>query len=334
MEGMAESSLDGAARAVLSRYPAVHGGFDLLPLGNRGGFSGARLWRVEASGGPYCLRAWPAAGPSAERLGGIHRLMTRARDVGLVYVPFVVPAAGGSTTMEEGGRMWDLTGWQPGRADFHERPTRARLEAACTALAHVHDAWKPAVPSLAPCPAVHRRLAAVRAWQELTGAGWRPSFGRADPVRPWAERAWQVVQARIADVPSLLAPWVQRPVSLQACLCDVWHDHLLFQEDRVTGLIDYGSVQIDHVAVDLARLLGSLVGDRIEDTSAGLDCYGRLRGLSAEERALVALLDRTGTFVGLTNWLRWIYRDRRTYEDPAAVAQRLAALVERAEVSR
>jgi hypothetical protein len=43
------------------------------------------------------------------------------------------------------------------------------------------------------------------------------------------------------------------------------------------------------------------------------------------------MLDRTGTILGTANWLLWLYRDKRVYEEGSGVARRLAALVERME---
>ena len=90
-------------------------------------------------------------------------------------------------------------------------------------------------------------------------------------------------------------------------------------------------MKIDHVAVDLARLLGSLVGDDANQRAAALDAYRRLRPLTRAEEALVQALDETGVVVGLANWLKWLYREQRAYDDRAAVARKLAELVERAE---
>jgi Ser/Thr protein kinase RdoA (MazF antagonist) len=325
--------LDRAAREVLDRYPAAQSGSVPIALGNRGGFSGARLWRVEGVDGPLCLRAWPVPGLAAERLQGLHRLMSRARDAGLHFVPAVAAAAAGATWVEHGGRAWDLTSWMPGRADFHHRPTAVRLEAACVALARVHDTWGGATPALGPCPGVRRRLDCARAWMNLVHGGWRPVFSArdSDPVRPWAERVWAILHRHCAQVPRLLAAWAERPVPLQPCLCDIWHDHVLYTADTVTGLVDYGSVKVDHVAVDLARLLGSLVGDDAGQWSAGLEAYGRLQRLSLEEEGLVRMLDKTGTLLAAANWLTWLYHDGRTFEDRSAVAARLALVVERLE---
>ena len=99
-------------------------------------------------------------------------------------------------------------------------------------------------------------------------------------------------------------------------------------------MVDYGSVKRDHVAVDLARLLGSMVGDDAGFRDSGLRAYARLRHLSEQEIALVTLLDFTGTLLGAANWLLWLYRDQRRFEDRAAVAGRLAVLVQRIETWR
>ncbi len=330
---MAATPLDTAARLVLSRFAGLPPAPRLVFLGNRGGFSGARLWRVESAAGPFCLRAWPAGGMTPDRLARIHGLMQAARQAGLDFVPAVVRAADGMTWVEHAGRLWELAAWMPGRADFHDQPTSARLGAACQALARLHAAWSKDTAFRGPCPAVRRRLECVREWLAIVDTGWRPAFPSAhdDRVHGWAERAWRLLLGRIDRVPARLARWCDYPLPLQPCLCDVWHDHVLFEGEAVTGLVDYGSAKIDHVAVDLARLLGSLVGDDPARRASGLAAYSQLRPLAETEEALVMTLDETATLLGATNWLRWLYRDGRVFEDRAAVAGRLAELVRRME---
>src|SRR5207253_1674438 len=111
-----------------------------------------------------------------ERLQAIHALMDEARHAGLEFVPALFRNAAGHTLTEHAGRLWELAAWLPGTADFHDRPTPQRLEAACTALARLHRAWsRPGTPP-GPCPAVRRRLASARAWTALVTSGWRPDF--------------------------------------------------------------------------------------------------------------------------------------------------------------
>ena len=96
-------------------------------------------------------------------------------------------------------------------------------------------------------------------------------------------------------------------------------------------MIDYGAAKTDHVAVDLARLLGSMIADDAAMRDVGFRAYAQLRPLSPEEQELVVHLDRTGTIIGMANWLKWLYRDRKRFDDYQAVAARLADLVQRVE---
>lgn len=315
---------------VLGQYPPLS---RVVPRLERGGFSGARLWRLNSDGVDFCLRAWPPRDPDRERLRQIHRWMSQARQSGLLFVPPLLTTQSGTTWVEHAGLLWEVTAWMPGLADFRERPTTARLEAAFAALALLHASWlSDAVPASA-CPAVFRRLDMANAWIRLLDTGWAPDGHNTadDPVRPWAMRAWRLLPRRIRALPGQLAGWLDRPFPLQPCLCDVWHDHLLFNSDVVTGVVDYGSMKIDHVAVDLARLLGSLVADDAGKRLVGLNAYRRVKPLTIEEEALVQVLDETGAVVGLANWLKWLYRDGRQYADRTAVACRLAELVQRVE---
>ena len=312
------------AADVLAHYPAPLRG-PIASLGNHGGFSGARLFRVETQTGSLCLRAWPTA-VTATQLDFIHGLMRRATDAGLDFVPRVLSTGQGATVVSVAGQLWELTTWMPGTT---ASPTAQRLQAACSALAYLHRVWADTRQQRAICPAVERRLAAVRYSLPIITAGWQPPADALDPIAPWAQRAWAIVRQRLPELPALLTPWLARPVPVQPCVCDVWSDHVLFTGDRVTGVVDFGSCKVDHVAVDLARLLGSLAGDDAALWAVGLDAYAEHRPLTAEERSLAHDLDRSGTIVAAANWLRWLYREERVYPDRDAVARRVAGLVQR-----
>jgi Ser/Thr protein kinase RdoA (MazF antagonist) len=320
-------SLPSLAALVLARYPAPLRGL-LVALGNRGGFSGARLWRVHTRGGDLCLRGWPAGEP-ATRVLARHALMKAARDTGLTFVPAVLAASGGTTVVEEGGCVWELQEWLPGRADYRAAPSPGRLGSACAALADLHRAWQPDRGAFAVCPAVVRRLDAVRAWEDLWRDGWAPPARLGEELRLLAARSWEQARLLVRQVPAALEPWARLAVPIQPCLCDVWHDHLLFTGDELTGLVDYGSVKTDNVAADLARMLGGLAGDDEAGWDLGLSAYRGARPLSPEEGRLARVLDVTGAVLGVVNWLRWL--GEREFEDTAGAARRLGELVARLE---
>lgn len=315
-------------RDVLQSYPALSSTSAHF-LGGRGGFSGAWLWRLETPAGDFCLKAWPADGMTIERLTRIHHLLSAAHRSGVDFVAHVSPTSAGPTLVASGGRVWDCSTWLSGVADFHDGPSGARLQSAATALARLHIAWQNLQSRIGPCPVVKRRLDALRSWQDLVAGRWPPNPAWDDPIRPWAERAWHLLPRAAPQAARALIGWLDVPLPLHPCWCDPWHDHVLFVGDRVSGLIDYGAVKEDHAAIDLARMLGSLVGNDMAAWQVALAAYRAIRPLSDREAMLALVLERAGLVNALVTWLRWLYHDGRVFEDRGAIARRLQTMVKR-----
>ena len=319
--------LEPARPAVLARYGPAVAGVRWAPLGSAGGLSGAVLWRGDdADTSLFALKAWPP-GATADRLAAIHGLMRRAAH--LPFVPSVLPTADGRSVVEAAGRVWDLCRWMPGTADTHAEPSPERIANAAAALAALHRAWAPPAPTLGPCPAVLRRLDTLAAARRIP-----LSVGRLTAHAPLADAARRAaaVVARLAPAAErALAPWVVRPVPLQPCLVDARRDHVLFTGDAVTGLVDYGAVQDDHPAADLARLLGELAGDDEARFAAGLASHAAAGGPPEPVPGFARLLDRTGVVAALAGWLVRLARAGGASENPPAAAARMTALAARAE---
>jgi homoserine kinase type II len=316
--------MDTVVLQVLARYPAVLVQGRLEPLGNRGGFSGARLWQLMTPAGILCLRA-AAPGERGEHVAWRHRLMALARAGGLHFVPAVLHTAEGTTFVEAQGRCWEVMEWLPGRAEYRRQPSRPRLEASARALALIHDAWRPVCQEKTVCPAVLRRLELASSWQGPI------SLEIAAPLRPLLERLQAVLRVWMPQLPGLLEPWQSRSCLVQPCLRDVWHDHLLFEGERLTGLVDYAAMDVDSVATDLARMLGSLVADDDAGWQIAVAVYREVRALSAEEEELARVLDQAGTVLGLLRWLRWLSSDQRSLGEPGAALERVEELLRRVE---
>jgi homoserine kinase type II len=101
--------------------------------------------------------------------------------------------------------------------------------------------------------------------------------------------------------------WHGVTLPLATCLRDIWHDHVLFTGDRVTGVIDFGAVAIGSPAADISRLLGSMVGDDRHRWELGLAAYESVRPLTDDEREAVRFFDSTGIVLSAANWLLWLY---------------------------
>ncbi len=330
---------------ILARYPAIGPVKESRPLGGAGGFSGARFWQLETSLGLFCLRRWPVEYPQADDLEFIHRVLQHVARGGFTLAAVPVENSAGGTCIAHADYLWEVAPWMPGVADLAQRPTEARLAAAMQCVARFHRAaenfrWVKAVPARPACPsegsspAIAKRRSVLRVWmfgrtRQLETAARR---GAVWPeMQQQAERLLRLVPKWAPSVAESLACFDRCPVPLQPCIRDVWHDHLLFQGDEVSGLIDFGSMGVDNVACDVARLLGSLAAGRSDRWRSGLDAYQRLRGLSEVETGLVYALDRSGVFLGALNWAAWTLLEGRVFEEPRAVLQRMNALLERLE---
>jgi homoserine kinase type II len=321
---------DAAASRVLTTYNLANA--SAIPLGNHGGFSGARLWRVESETGPLCLRAWPPYDPTPERLDWIHHLMFIASQAGLSFVPALVGTHKGQTWVQSEGRLWDLCRWLPGQGDFRAHPSTARIEAACTALAQLHSSWFEIGVTSGRCPAIERRLHAHREWLQWSqNLNQLPAISAPPEIADLSNRAWLTAKRQMERVPKVVWQFFGTQVQLQPCLCDIWHAHVLFQGEAVSGIVDYGGAKIDNVAVDLARLLGSMAGNDKSLRAAGIEGYRKFRILTPHEENLVWILDETGIIIALATWLKWLYRDRRKFDNPQAVIARMSELLERVE---
>lgn len=219
-----------------------------------------------------------------------HRWMLAARVAGLAFVPALLPTRQGTTAIGDAGWVWEMQQWLPGVADFHARPSAAKLRAACLALAQLHTVWQREATEPTLGPALLRRLAELPADEEL---------------RDYASRSFV----------------------LQPCLVDIGHDHVLFQEDQVSGIVDYATMRLDLPHADLARLLGSLVEDDEAGWDVGLEAYARLRPVP--DVRLIRLLDRTGTQIALTRWERWQAEGRVVSPRARARLERLRQRVAR-----
>jgi Ser/Thr protein kinase RdoA (MazF antagonist) len=328
--------------AIIRRYPADCQPTQVDSLDSAGGLSGARFWQIVAPRGVLVLRRWPTEHPTPERLQFIHAVLKHAAAHGMEILPVPIATTTGATFIRHDGHLWELAPWLPGTANYEGSPSVEKLRAAMRALAEFHisvadfPTGLPLASSQGPAPAITHRLARLH---ELASGGME-SLARAVTDATWPELA-PLARRFAAELPrvvplaiSRLAPCADVPLPLQPCIRDVWHDHVLFDGDTVTGLIDFGAVQIDTPATDVARLLGSLVGDDAGGWREGLTAYSAVRPLSDRELNAVPALDVAGTVLAGCNWIRWVYSAGRQFDNPAQIAARLTRALWRTEAIR
>jgi Ser/Thr protein kinase RdoA (MazF antagonist) len=277
-------------------------------------------------------------------LANIHQLQGWLAVQGLPVAAPVGALGLGCTLVRAAQSLWELAPWLPGVADYWTDPRPERLEAALRMLAELHVAAgqipvgpMPAGDACRIAPALMKRSETLCNLVLTGGRKLRallPSI-RAGVEERLAEEALALIERTAPAELEKSARWENEPLPLQMCLRDVWHDHVLFTGDRVTGVIDFGAAAFDSPAGDVARLLGSLVGDDCQRWELGLHAYESIKPLSAVERDAIAYYDSSGVVLSAANWIRWLAEDRKALPptvDRAAMVKRIHRLVERLKV--
>ena len=130
----------------------------------------------------------------------------------------------------------------------------------------------------------------------LTSQTWPELFPTARAILAMAPDFAPAVLAVLTEA-------ARQETLLHPCIRDIWHEHVLYEGDRVSGLIDFGSLRIESVAADVARLLGSMVLDDEEGWHAGIEAYGAARPLSPGELRLVKAFDHSTVLMSGLNWI-------------------------------
>lgn len=295
------------------------------PLDSHGGLSGAKLWQIAQQGQSLCLRRWPKQHPGSSHLARIHGLLEHLVATKKVTVPAVLRTKTGETKVDSDGHLWELTTWLPGTANYHEDPRPEKLVAAMDALARIHCAAK-----LLKCqPAESRnasqlqhrlqRLRAIEQNELKVFASASPAHPRYQLAHEWVPR----IEASLVEVTRQLASVADVKLPIQWTLQDIRHDHVLFQGDRVSGVIDFGAAAVGCVGDDVVRLVGSMVGDTSRCWQHALQTYQQTRPLSTDELRTLGPLDSSATLLTAANWLRWLLVEEQVFADLKAVDQRL-----------
>jgi homoserine kinase type II len=318
---------------VLRRYPFELDSNNIEPIET--GFSEAHVWRVDG----FALRCWHAA-MNADRLRHIHRLLCHISEAGITQVPKPLSSrSGDSVVVDSKNQLWQLEPWMPGVASFLENPTESRRRSVFQTLGRWHNessrfghaqSHKLFGYTNQPCETLRLRSQMIKSQAEslaqIESGLANESDSRFRQLGGQIANAFRRLHRQIADELHTVA-FLDVPVF--PVMRDLWHDHLLFEGDQLTGLIDFGAVRSESVACDLSRLLGSLFGDNQEQRTKSLDDYQSIRALTSNELRLIEPLDRSGTLLSCMTWLERRYFHPHRIKSLDRVCDRLVPLVER-----
>lgn len=303
-------------------------------LGGNGGFSGAQLWKLGTAEGNYCLRRWPLSHPNRERLEWINLVLVHTAGMGCEFIPAPLETKSGQRFISAGGFFWEVTKWMEGIACFKEDPNEARLTQVAESLAKFHLASAQVNLGFEKSRNLNTRYDAMVASASLIAEiGQCSEAGLPDYIYRLRALVVGLGVSHIKRITANLEPLRGVVFPVQPVVRDIWHDHLIFCGNELSGLVDFGAMQMDNVACDLSRALGSIVPEERSRWECAIEAYSQFRPLTHQEIDLIYVLDQPSAFLGALNWLKWILIEQRAFESEANVKLRIMDLTSRLEAS-
>ncbi len=291
------------------------------------GFSGSLVWQVIDSTGMFCLKRWPTEDVNVERLCWIHRVLSAARNAHCEFVPVYFQTVTGKTVCSVGSGLWELATWMPGSANFNQNPDWGKLTSAIEAIARFHAAAAIGDTQLGTSPAVAERMQLLGSLPVRMPA-LRQAVGTISDValRNVAAKALDLVRLRATSCLNEGMKYRDRFLLMQPVIRDIWHDHLLFVDDKLSGIIDYGAMRVDSVCCDWARVIASLRIERKIPWDNSFEILRQKVGLSEVDIAMIRWLSECGTMLGVANWIEWLFVEGHEFHDRNSAIERFRVL--------
>ncbi len=288
-----------------------------------GGFSAARVFKVNYREHEFALRCWPLNSEQmfpVDRITELHRFLNH---LSTFEIPVAVPLLVRDTltsVFNHRNMFWQCEPWLSGTPVAGETLQPAQLKSAMQLLARMHLAASRYDSTVAgqawftcktgPCPSIVERRNIIASYNpqkllKLTEALQTSPTEFREP----AQKALILYHTHALAIDDQLKQLEHVAVPLHPCWRDLWHDHILFENETITGLIDPTATRTDHIATDLTRLLGSWFSDDQHQWQTALTFYETIRPLSTAEPRLVKALNESAILLTPMTWIdRWWQR--------------------------
>lgn len=311
------------APAVLLREAWEIGAPPMAWITNRS-YLGKAFARLETTGGPLCLRRYPA-GISSQWLAAVHDAVDGLTRRGFELIPRFIPTPRGETVVRHVGAYYDLSPWVAGDR-FSTGFVFERLANLGGAVARLHlagsDAKGPPVRLdwLSPRHLAVQKLAwdsvprGKDSWLNLEGLTTFFEAIEHDDNIALDARARFVVGVATAALDWLGQSGAPLPDDDPPTLThgDLWIDHVRFEGHRVSALLDLDTLGLRPPAGDLAALCADFAEWDLARCAAILDGYRRHRPVSGSTLDALPRLAALRTLGVLRERLRaWLDPERR-----------------------
>ncbi len=281
------------------------------------GWSGSTYWRWNSRQGPLLMKVWPSDGPTHSDHIDRHR---KLQYLSGFYPHLALPISDqkGQTVRSWFGDLWaELMPWLEG-SPILAKPSVEVICQTFQAMARLHHQWRShEAPVYGPSQAVLSRLEQLRNIRnkrilEPDTRIWNLSDQAKPVIRDQFMEVCKLAKALTDRAILRLEPFEHQPVLQQTVLRDARPDHFLFTDQKLSGIIDFGAIGTDSVAVDLARLTGDWFPGDKQSIELALMHYRYEYSVTFQELDLIAPLALAGAILGGLAWVDLHFKKQRT----------------------
>ncbi|NBR05651.1 MAG: hypothetical protein EBT92_07760 [Planctomycetes bacterium] len=252
--------------------------------------SGSFIYKVITDEGVFALKSYSQSSLAALQIA--HTVLENSRKSGFVLFPLIVSNKDDQKVVYQNGLYWDLSCWIPGNV-----PDKSRLNLiqCVDKLIDFHCAVGLDNSEYGPIPGMINRFREIDSFSISSVDFSLISFL---PISSIIEHLLWIRQEL-----DILEVFPTPTVGIQFCWGDARRENILFENNELSGFVDYFAIRKDCKEVDVARMISSFAGDDYEMWTNGLDAYSRK---SSIDYLLCRKLDILGTIVSLYRWLKWL----------------------------
>lgn len=282
----------------------------------KGGWSGATFWNWTSPKGRILMKVWPVDGPSEK-----HHLCRHKRLEGLksLSLPLALPIPDryGRTLRRWQSQSWaELIPWIDGTPAWDD-PSDDKMAHVAGLLSEFHGRWLSFGPRYQNrSEAVISRLGQLHKLAQMKDHDFCSSqqlrIGQSQSTFQLLHEIVRLSKELVQKAIAWLGPFETHAFRIQTVLRDARPDQFLFNDEYPSGVIDFGAVGSDSVALDLARLTSEWFPNDALRTDQFIRYYESHHRITNLERDAIRPLSLAGAILGGLAWLDLHFVKKRT----------------------
>lgn len=282
-----------------------------LSIINDRGLSKAIVYRIETLAGRYAMKRWPVT-MQRDRVQEIHRFQDHLAQAEKSVTPSLVKWSNGDTLLEADGVCWEIADWKLGSPIRNlGEANDEQIRQCADALASLHlQSERYATQEAMISPGIKQRCDGMLSAIQPPTDKRRKFLDSISAHNKYlaASVLHDIYLRAMCIIPSVLEP-VQRlsatPVKCFWIMRDVWRQNILYRENRLSGILDFGASRIDWPGLDLVRAFGTLMFESDPRWSIAISHYLDRRSDDSLAFVDIRAIHRASVALSALQWLDW-----------------------------